>query len=285
MDDDRSYGWLWVVIAGVLLAVAAAGVNAFSHGALTTSGVLTFSGGVVQFLGGVLGLVAFLVVVGGLLWLMNPTLAGMKRPRARITLLGLLVAGAFVVAFALIRSNQAPPSVAKPSPSGSVARGLGVGPPPADSADWTGPALLIGALVVIVLVATFIAWRRQVRLRERIAAPVSPAVPPLAMAARAGRDAVLAGDMSPRAAIIRCFGAMEEALAGHEEASPRASDTPGEVLRHGWQAGLIRPGPANRLLDLFATARFSDHLMTERDRTDAADALSEMLDDLQERAR
>jgi hypothetical protein len=125
---------------------------------------------------------------------------------------------------------------------------------------------------------------RQLRRRTAVAAaPVSPALPPLAVAARLGRDAVLADDTSPRAAIIRCFAAMEDALAGRQEVSPLDSDTPVEVLERAWRRGLIRPEPARVLLRLFALARFSDHPVTEDARTAAADALSDMLDDLRER--
>lgn len=287
MNDDRSYGWLWVVIAGVLLAVAAAGVNTLSHGGLTSVGVLTFTSDSFRFLGAAFGVMAFVVVVGGTLWLINPTLAAMNRTRARLTVLGLLLVGGALVAFTLLRGGKHPGVAPSASPHGWMpgnAHARESLHPKGTEMAWNGPLLLIAALLIVLLAAGFLFYQQLVRRRKEIA-PVSPAVPPLAMAARAGRDAVLAGDMSPRAAIIRCFAAMETELSGHPDASPRASDTPSEVLRRGWQAGLIRPGPANKLLNLFATARFSDHPMTEQYRTNAADALSEMLDDLQEHAR
>ncbi|GAA1684519.1 DUF4129 domain-containing protein [Fodinicola feengrottensis] len=286
--DDRVVGWLWVVLAAVLLAVAAAGVNALAHGGLDSAAKWTFTSESLRFVFAAVGLVAFVVVVSGLLWLMNPTLAALNQTRARITVFGAMLVGAGLLGFVLIfRSGPAKPKLPGPSPSSSGPRISGSPDAPGlfGTPDWVGPALITIAIAAVLAGAALLLLNRMRRRDRLAAAPISPAVPPLAMAALAGRDAVLAGDMSPRAAIIRCFGAMENALASHQDASPRVSDTPGEVLRRGWQAGLIRREPADRLLELFAVARFSDHPMGEPDRTSAADALSEMLDDLQERAR
>ncbi|MPZ85342.1 MAG: DUF4129 domain-containing protein [Actinophytocola sp.] len=89
-----------------------------------------------------------------------------------------------------------------------------------------------------------------------------------------------AGEPGPRAAILRCYAAMEQALAGSGRAAPRPPDTPTEVLDRAARTGLVRVGAARRLVDLFSEARFSRHPMTEADRLRATRALDEVLADL-----
>ncbi|WP_149361645.1 DUF4129 domain-containing protein [Lolliginicoccus suaedae] len=84
----------------------------------------------------------------------------------------------------------------------------------------------------------------------------------------------------PREAIIACYAAMEQALRDAEDASPRASDTPREVIERASRLGYLREEPASVLVDLFTEARFSQHPMTGSDQQAATTALSSMLADL-----
>lgn len=275
-------GWLRVAIAAIVLAVVAAGVNALSHNSLTTVGPWPPAASLFLVVVGLAEIVAFVAVVGGLIWLINPRLEGQQATRQSATVL-LLVGVIIVLGFILLHNRPHQEPAAAPSPSRSAVVGSGSPPPVAAPPDLDGKLLLVVAAVALAVIGAILLLR-QLRTRTVVAvAPVSPAIPPLAAAARRGRDAVLAGDSSPRAAIIRCFAAMEDALAGRQEVSPRLSDTPVELLERAWRRGLIRPEPARVLLNLFAVARFSDHPMTEDDRTAAAAALSGMLDDLRER--
>jgi hypothetical protein len=86
--------------------------------------------------------------------------------------------------------------------------------------------------------------------------------------------------LDPRAAIVRCYAAMEAVLATVPGAAPRAADSPSEVLHRALAAQAVRSPDAWRLVELFDKARFSRHPITERDRQDAAESLRVILDEL-----
>jgi hypothetical protein len=90
------------------------------------------------------------------------------------------------------------------------------------------------------------------------------------------------GDRSrgPRESIIACYAAMERALADAPGAAPQDSDTPSEVLARAVEHHALHAGSATELVALFAEARFSPHVMTERHREIAAAALLRVLDEL-----
>lgn len=90
------------------------------------------------------------------------------------------------------------------------------------------------------------------------------------------------GDRSrgPRESIIACYAAMERALADAPGAAPQDSDTPSEVLARAVEHHALHAGSATELVTLFAEARFSPHIMTERHREIAAGALLRVLDEL-----
>jgi len=104
--------------------------------------------------------------------------------------------------------------------------------------------------------------------------------PPLALAAERGLAEM--GDLSrePREAIIACYAAMEDALAGAPGAVPQESDTPTEVLARAVAHHAIRAGTATDLVELFAEARFSSHVMNEGHRETAVRALRLVLAEL-----
>ena len=90
------------------------------------------------------------------------------------------------------------------------------------------------------------------------------------------------GDRSrgPRESIIACYAAMERALADAPGAAPQESDTPSEVLARAVEHHALHAGSATELVALFAEARFSPHVMTERHREIAAEALLRVLAEL-----
>jgi heme/copper-type cytochrome/quinol oxidase subunit 2 len=110
------------------------------------------------------------------------------------------------------------------------------------------------------------------------------APPPLAVAAERGLAEM--GDLSrePREAIIACYAAMEDALAGAPGAVPQESDTPTEVLARAVEHHAIHPGTATDLVELFAEARFSPHVMNEGHRETAVRALQLVLAELRSAA-
>ena len=90
------------------------------------------------------------------------------------------------------------------------------------------------------------------------------------------------GDLSrePREAIIACYAAMEDALATAPGAVPQESDTPTEVLARAVEHHAIHAGTATDLVELFAEARFSPHVMNEGHRETAVRALQLVLAEL-----
>jgi hypothetical protein len=102
----------------------------------------------------------------------------------------------------------------------------------------------------------------------------------LARAAELGLAEI--GDLSrePREAIIGCYAAMERELAYVPDAEPQDFDTPSEVLARAVEHHALPADNATQLVNLFAEARFSPHLMTERHREDAVGILRLVLTEL-----
>ena len=147
-----------------------------------------------------------------------------------------------------------------------------------------------GVLLVMTVVATVITAVRQrstlpaVVMTGRPDATETAGPEPLAVAAERGLAEVANPALEPRAAIIACYAAMEEALATAPGAAPQASDTPSEVLARAVGNRTISTGAAAALVDLFAEARFSRHTMTEGHRADAERALRSVLGELRSSA-
>jgi len=147
-----------------------------------------------------------------------------------------------------------------------------------------------GVLLVLTVAATVIT---AVRHRSALPAVVmtgrpdaAEAVGPesLVVAAERGLAEVANPAREPREAIIACYAAMEEALAAAPGSAPQASDTPSEVLARAVGNRTISTGAAAALVDLFAEARFSRHIMTEGHRDDAEQALRSVLGELRSSA-
>lgn len=227
------------------------------------------------------------------------------QPRRRLLLIAVALAaawlGALVLAFLL---STAPTEFAyEPRATEPSASDVAGSTPPAATQQQQQPEsdgrvlrylqVTTVALVAMILVGTVATAVRQQR-RNRPVAPDTTAVDPvlsvpgpepLAVAAERGLAEV--GDLSrgPREAIIACYAAMEEALASSPGAAPQDSDTPSEVLARAIGNRALRTGSATTLVEVFAEARFSRHVMTEDHREVAERALRAVLDELRQPAR
>ena len=84
----------------------------------------------------------------------------------------------------------------------------------------------------------------------------------------------------PREAIIACYAAMERELANVPDAAPQDFDTPTEVLARAVEHHALHADNAVQLVNLFAEARFSPHVMNEGHREVAVRVLRLVLDEL-----
>ncbi len=134
--------------------------------------------------------------------------------------------------------------------------------------------IVLAILILAIVAAAVAVWRRGrirfVPLDEQDDAD-TPA--DLARAVDSGRQALREVDDDARAAIIRCYLAMEASLAG-AGAARDVAETPDELLGRAVSAELVDPAPAGRLTTLFYEARFSTHPMPPQRRDDAERALA-----------
>jgi Domain of unknown function (DUF4129) len=130
------------------------------------------------------------------------------------------------------------------------------------------------AILILAIVAIAVAiWRRgRIKFVPLEADDDADTPADLARAVDSGRQALREVD-DARAAIIRCYLAMEASLAG-AGAAREVAETPDELLGRAVTADLINPVPAGRLTSLFYEARFSSHPMPPQRRDDAERALA-----------
>lgn len=164
------------------------------------------------------------------------------------------------------------------------------GAPAAPSGPASGASayLLAVATLLLALLSTAVLAAR-VR-RPHPAPPEAIVIPAMAHEPDAGENLFRAAELGlarivdpsrePRAAIIACYAVMERHLGAVPDVAPRAFDTPTEVLARAVEHHALPAANATRLVELFTEARFSAHLMTERDRADAITALRRVLDEL-----
>ncbi|WP_409429370.1 DUF4129 domain-containing protein [Mycobacterium sp. SMC-11] len=164
-------------------------------------------------------------------------------------------------------------------------------PPPAAPSGLASGAsaylLAVATLLLALLAAAVLAARAR---RPQPAPPetiVTPAIVDepsadenLVRAAELGLARIVDPSREPRAAIIACYAVMERHLGAVPDIAPRAFDTPTEVLARAVEHHALPAANATRLVKLFTEARFSAHLMTERDRADAIAALRQVLEEL-----
>lgn len=138
--------------------------------------------------------------------------------------------------------------------------------------------VLIAALVAVLIVAVIVIWRRRHRSAGHgwfTEPPDDTGTPAeLARAVDSGRMALRELD-DGRAAIIRCYLAMEASLA-EAGAARGAAETPDELLARAVAGGFVHDVPAGRLTALFYEARFSTHPMPMSRRDQAEQALAEL---------
>jgi hypothetical protein len=147
------------------------------------------------------------------------------------------------------------------------------------------PMVILMALIVVGTIITSrrqrraaISWSAEGELQE---APAhAGAAESLARAAEVGLAEI--GDLTrePREAIIACYAAMERELTHVPGAVPQDCDTPAEVLARAVDHNALHADSATQLVELFEEARFSPHVMTERHRDVAVDALRLVLAEL-----
>ncbi|PJK18708.1 hypothetical protein CSX11_29880 [Mycobacterium goodii] len=158
------------------------------------------------------------------------------------------------------------------------------GTPAGDSA--LRPLLVAGAIMLLLIaIGTILRARRRAAyphwVDDRPVVTVPPKSPEkLVRATELGLAEI--GDLSrdPRTAIIACYAAMEQGLTYAPGAVPQESDTPSEVLERAVAQHALSADAATELVDLFAEARFSPHVMTETHREAAVTALRRVHADL-----
>ncbi|HEY2575022.1 MAG TPA: DUF4129 domain-containing protein [Streptosporangiaceae bacterium] len=155
--------------------------------------------------------------------------------------------------------------------------GAGTGHGHAHPVIGSGWSVLAGmAIAAAALITAAVITFRHRAARDRLTAfpDLDDAAPGLGDALSAGAAAIREID-DPRAAIIACYAAMEQNLAG-AGAAPAAADTPDEVLSRATATGLIRSAAADELTGLFRRARYGGLDMTEADRAAAQEALAQL---------
>ena len=217
-----------------------------------------------------------------------------KRPSLRMLLIVLGVILAWLIVVVLLLQLSAVADYGHPSATSAPATAApGASPAsphqppqqPGGDAFWYMFATTMFMLVLWAagVVVALVRHRRAPKLQPVTgeAAEPPPQHAPHSLAVAAERGLAEMGDLSrePREAIIACYAAMEDALA-HSGAVPQDSDTPSEVLARAVDHDAIHAGTATELVDLFAEARFSPHVMNEGHREVAVRALQLVLAEL-----
>ena len=222
-----------------------------------------------------------------------------RRPSLRMLLIVLGVILAWLIVVVLLLQLSAVADLGHPSPTNApstAAPGASPAPPPPTSppqppqqpggdAFWYLFATTMFMLVLWAAGIVIALVRRRAPELQPVtgeAAEPAPQHAPHSLAVAAERGLAEMGDLSrePREAIIACYAAMEDALANSPGAVPQDSDTPSEVLARAVDHDAIHAGTATELVDLFAEARFSPHVMNEGHREVAVRALQLVLAEL-----
>jgi hypothetical protein len=280
-------------IAGLAVLVVLAVVFARARAAGMTPPVHPPSGSATQVIIRIIALTVMVAAVILLLWgrriskiqvpgaAAQRKKAGVAKPSRRVliaALIGLLFAFGMQLLGNTVNEQKRPPPPPVSAQEQDESRFGGQRPPP-DAEPESGIAdqvILVAALLTLGILIVVLVRRKTEILEDE---PEDDEDEAMAKAMRAARVAVLDRAITdPRSAIVACFAAMEDALADRGGAvTPRDSDTPSEVLYRGIERASLPEAPALTLLRLFREARFSTHPMTERDRGDADNSLSELL--------
>lgn len=224
---------------------------------------------------------------------------GHRRTSWRVLLIGLAVIAAYLLLTLLLSRLFTPDEVAPsapasdpgvPAPTGDSAPRPQQPQQPSDDNINTLEILLAATapLLLTILAAVAVLWRRRWRAEtsntHTDVAGESPEPPQrsqlLVRAAKVGLAEMADLERDPREAIIACYAAMERELANVPAAAPRDFDTPTEVLARAVQHHALQADNAVQLVNLFAEARFSTHVMNEGHREMAVRVLRLVLDEL-----
>ncbi|HEX5254005.1 MAG TPA: DUF4129 domain-containing protein [Mycobacterium sp.] len=227
---------------------------------------------------------------------------GKGRPSWRVLLIGLGVIVAWLLIVMMLARFLAHGLAPGPSPTDS-----GAAPstqPPAQPApqhphrprdasqNMLGILLACTVAMLVMFVAgTVASARRRWRpvapgIADEPAESPAPAARSESLARAAERGLAEMTDLSrePREAIIACYAAMERELAHVPGAVPQEFDTPTEVLARAVEHHALHADNAVQLVNLFAEARFSPHVMNEGHRDIAVRVLRLVLDELGSRS-
>ncbi|KLO33728.1 DUF4129 domain-containing protein [Mycobacterium haemophilum] len=215
---------------------------------------------------------------------------GTARPSWRVLLIGLAVIVAWLLVATLLSRlfalHNVNPSASIPDSSAPPKQ------PNNDAGDMVGILLASTVLLfLITVVAAAITSRRRWRAAQKLrpatigdddVASRAPAKRSelLARAAELGLAAMSDLTREPRQAIIACYVAMERELANVPGAVPQDCDTSTEVLARAVEHHALHADNAVELVKLFEEARFSQHVMNERHREVAVQALRLVLTEL-----
>ena len=224
------------------------------------------------------------------------------RPSWRVLLIGLaLLTGwlLFVVLFTQLWQREIGGQVSTTGPSTSTPARPVTAPPPTaapkpqpDHGEHVLAYLAASTVLLLVVLvgATLITSRKRPEEVATVAddnAPAPAAPPgPKSLARAAERGLAEIGDLGrePREAIIACYAAMERELAQFPGSVPQAFDTATEVLARAVARHTLSAQNATQLVNLFAEARFSPHVMNEQHRETAVNALQSVLAELSSQA-
>ena len=210
-----------------------------------------------------------------------PRTLAQRRRLIVAALVGALVALGIQLLMQTVEPPEAPPPSAPNQPIAPPAvSGLGMeniqphDMPQAGLGSYLSAVAVLAALVALAVVLL----RRDEVIEPAKGERLEPAET-VVRAMTAGQAAMRgAGAVDARHAIVACFAAMEDALAGlGADTAPRPADTPEEVLRRGLAGTSLPERPARELLELFHEARFSRHPMRESHRRTADQALTAIL--------
>lgn len=228
---------------------------------------------------------------------------GRGRPSWRVLLIGLAVIAAWLLVVMLLSrflGHGVAPAPAPPD-SGVAPSTNPPAPPPQQQPQHRprdGSQNMLGillactvAMLVLFVAGTVATARRRYRppaavVADEPAEPPAPAARSESLARAAERGLAEMTDLSrePREAIIACYAAMERELAHVPGAVPQEFDTPTEVLARAVEHHVLHADNAVQLVNLFAEARFSPHVMNEAHRDIAVGVLRLVLDELGSRS-
>lgn len=292
--DQKRIGWTVALMA--LLVLAAVSLGGYLPGAGEPRRPPEAGPGTVIAVFVMLALSIVIVVIG--------LIGAMRRPKAKSGLpdmpvwevrdsgrsrrfyvlvgVAVVVFGVLLVLLELVsirgREEMPPPSSEQSAPETDDTSPAAQ--PPAEPQTDNGPNMFpamagtVAVLAVLLAGGAILVLRRNrfpggVAVFDDDASPATSVSDSLARAAELGLAEMSDPDRDPRAAIIACYAAMEQALSDAPDAAPQVSDTPTEVLARAVEHDVLHSGAAAELVGLFTEARFSPHRMTEVHRDSA----------------